>query len=250
MQKTGRALGIIVLIVMSLALQSCANSASVAKAEREFAQRNYHAAIQKLWRPAIMGNAQAQYALGYMHYYGLGTAKDVDMGRSWIRRSASKGYPPAVEALRQITKQNAPQNLPESKKELSEKRTPASVVAMPVAKSKPVKPPATRSNQQNYYRAPKNDMSWIRDQAPNKYTLQLATSINEATIRELKDNVEAPCRAVQFRYRKSGKVRNAVVCGTYSSFASAKNAKAEFPKNIAQNTHVYRWGQIQSKMLP
>lgn len=50
--------------------------------------------------------------MGYMYYYGIGTEKDQDIGRSLIRRAADKHYSPAIIALKQITQRRYDQYVP------------------------------------------------------------------------------------------------------------------------------------------
>lgn len=71
-------------------------------AERDYANKNYARAYDKLLILASHGDATAQYAVGYMSYYGMGTAKDENMARIWIRRSADHGNPDAIAALKQL----------------------------------------------------------------------------------------------------------------------------------------------------
>lgn len=71
-------------------------------AQQDFADKNYARAYDKLLILASHGDATAQYAVGYMSYYGMGTAKDENMARIWIRRSADQGNPDAIAALKQL----------------------------------------------------------------------------------------------------------------------------------------------------
>jgi DamX protein len=49
---------------------------------------------------AESGDADAQYALGYMYYYGKGGApKDNDLAKSWIAKAAQQKQPQATKAL-------------------------------------------------------------------------------------------------------------------------------------------------------
>jgi hypothetical protein len=100
------------LLVCSLFLSSCTNSALTRSAEIDYWHCFYARAYAKLWWPATLGNARAQYMLGYLYYYGLGTARDQDIGRMWIRRSADKNYIPAVLAYRKLTNPRYPQYVP------------------------------------------------------------------------------------------------------------------------------------------
>lgn len=80
--------------------------------KEDYAKKNYARAFQEVWGPAKHGDPQAQYVMGYMYFYGLGTDKDQDMGRSLIRQSAAKNYPPAIHALKQITAAHYNQYVP------------------------------------------------------------------------------------------------------------------------------------------
>jgi len=51
---------------------------------------------------AAQGNANAQYALGYMYYYGFGVAHDETIALEWIKKAAANGHPDAVIALDRV----------------------------------------------------------------------------------------------------------------------------------------------------
>lgn len=100
------------LLVCSLFLSSCTNCSLTLSAEHDFRHCFYKRAFEKLWWSATLGHARAQYMLGYLYYYGLGTVRDQDIGRIWIRRSADKNFIPAVLAYRAITNPRYPQYVP------------------------------------------------------------------------------------------------------------------------------------------
>lgn len=81
--------------------------ADIVKAQRLFDAGFYKRAKCFLLPLACNGNVIAQYALGYMYYYGFGVAQDTDVGYFWIKRSADQGYPPAVKALGLVEKEQA-----------------------------------------------------------------------------------------------------------------------------------------------
>ena len=58
----------------------------------------YHCSITEIQQAAENGNADAQYALGYMYYYGINTAKDRETATLWIQRAAAQGQPLAKKA--------------------------------------------------------------------------------------------------------------------------------------------------------
>jgi TPR repeat protein len=76
--------------------------AHLASGKRAFQQGHYKTAMYILLPLACDGIAEAQYAVGYMHYYGYGVIEDKQVGCIWIERAAHLGYPPAVEAIKMI----------------------------------------------------------------------------------------------------------------------------------------------------
>jgi septal ring-binding cell division protein DamX len=59
----------------------------------------YKEAFRQLLPLAAMGKAEAQYAVGYMYYYGYGIPEDCESGVFWMMKAAEQNYPPAVKAL-------------------------------------------------------------------------------------------------------------------------------------------------------
>ena len=74
----------------------------VQQAKAEYENGYYKTAFYRLLPAAADGDKEAQYALGYMYYYGLGIPQDTQTGYFWIKRSADQGYGPAVKAARDL----------------------------------------------------------------------------------------------------------------------------------------------------
>jgi TPR repeat protein len=100
----------LVICLFSLMLGACINNQqaphyapgteSVLQHGKElFDQDHYKQAMHDLLPLACDCIPEAEYAVGYMYYYGYGVAQDTEMGRFWIKRSASRGYKPAQDAL-------------------------------------------------------------------------------------------------------------------------------------------------------
>jgi TPR repeat protein len=68
-----------------------------------FEKGHYKRAMRDLLPAAISGNPRAQYAVGYMYYYGYGVPQDTEMGTFWIEQAARHHHPKAIEALRLIS---------------------------------------------------------------------------------------------------------------------------------------------------
>ena len=104
---------ILPLIISSFLLVACypiplkynASPATLSKLEygkRLFEEGYYKRAMKQLLPLACDGNAPAQYAVGYMYYYGYGVAQDTDVGFFWISRAAEKNFIPAINAIKLI----------------------------------------------------------------------------------------------------------------------------------------------------
>lgn len=66
--------------------------------DRNFYLQKYDCNMQKIQAAAQEGDPDAQYALGYMYFYAIGTRRDVDSAKIWIRRAAAQGQPLALKA--------------------------------------------------------------------------------------------------------------------------------------------------------
>ena len=64
--------------------------------------QDYRCSPAKIIALAQEGDADAQYALGYLFYYGIGLSRDVRRGKQWIRKAAAQGNKEAVMALAMI----------------------------------------------------------------------------------------------------------------------------------------------------
>ncbi len=105
-------LSILFIVTLSILTGCTSNTSSLDRAEKNYYAHDYARAFKELWTPVEAHDPRATYAMGYMYYYGIGTDKDQDIGRSLIRRAAAMHYPPAIEALKLITESKHEQYLP------------------------------------------------------------------------------------------------------------------------------------------
>jgi DamX protein len=106
------------LVAMGLLLSGCAHRLDSAQANKHditvpASACNSNPYLQKfgcsadvIQQSAERGDADAQYALGYMYYYGIGTVVDIKTARLWIAKSASQGQPLAKKALAMLDHPN------------------------------------------------------------------------------------------------------------------------------------------------
>ncbi|OGT45519.1 MAG: hypothetical protein A3E83_05595 [Gammaproteobacteria bacterium RIFCSPHIGHO2_12_FULL_41_20] len=106
-------LHIAMLVTVSLSFTACVTTSPKMAEELQLGKRNFEAgyykrAFQTLLPLAAAGKAEAEYAVGYMYYYGYGVAQDTDTGRFWINKAAEQKYPPAIKALQLMDQQANP----------------------------------------------------------------------------------------------------------------------------------------------
>jgi TPR repeat protein len=67
-----------------------------------YAHQHYDLALPQLLWAAQMGNPNAQYAVGYMYYNGLGTPQDDILAYHWFKKSAEAGNTRGKQALQAV----------------------------------------------------------------------------------------------------------------------------------------------------
>jgi DamX protein len=90
----------IILFIINLLI--CRNALAVIETSTSKAgiTSNRELTFNQIKMAAENGDAEAQYALGYMYFYGKGGApKDSALAKSWISKSAAQKQPQAIRAL-------------------------------------------------------------------------------------------------------------------------------------------------------
>ncbi len=90
------------IVALSSCLSSCSaiNYLNLQEGIRSFEVQDYRHAFIRLKPAAERGQPDAQYAVGYMYYYGQGVVENRTKALEWIKRAAKAGQPDAIEALR------------------------------------------------------------------------------------------------------------------------------------------------------
>lgn len=70
----------------------------------DFHRQNYHDAFVRLLPLARRGLPDAQYAVGYMYYYGVGVTENRKLAWIWINKAANKKQLQAMKARDILTK--------------------------------------------------------------------------------------------------------------------------------------------------
>lgn len=93
---------LVVITIFSMSLSACLSSYNLTEGITSFKQQNYRQAFIRLLPEAKKGNPDAQYAVGYMYYYGQGVIEDRKKALEWIRHAALAKQPDAIVALRAL----------------------------------------------------------------------------------------------------------------------------------------------------
>jgi TPR repeat protein len=152
----------------------------------------------KLWQePANSGDATAQYNLSLMYANGVGVLQDSNLAQYWLRMAASQGMVQAYLSLN-----------PGGLKPDNQRRA---VIAS---------------------RAAVSPQQWVAVQDPAHYTLQLASSTNQALIRKYYEENRLQGKAGYYGSVKQGETWYALVYGTYPTVNEAKLAITDLPQSL------------------
>ncbi len=108
-----RLLKLLTPILLALLIAGCAGgpaNQALLRGKQAFLQQNYGTAFIDLSRAANYADPNAEYALGYMYYYGLGTPRNEPQAYYWFTKAASWGQCQAKTALAML-QLNAPKDL-------------------------------------------------------------------------------------------------------------------------------------------
>lgn len=87
------------LLIGVLILTGCMSGLNFRDGIASFKRQDYRQAFVRLVPEAEKGNPDAQYAVGYMYYYGQGVVENRKKAYLWIKRAAASGQTDAIKAL-------------------------------------------------------------------------------------------------------------------------------------------------------
>ncbi len=99
----------LVLICTLLLLSGCVTGGyNLREGIRDFQIQNYRQAFIRLKPEADKGQRDAEYAVGYMYYYGQGVVENRKKAWYWISCAARAGQADAMEAARILETKRPP----------------------------------------------------------------------------------------------------------------------------------------------
>jgi TPR repeat protein len=87
------------LLTLSLFQFGCTFSSHLTEGIKSFRLQDYRQAFIRLKPEAKKGQRDAQYAVGYMYYYGQGVVENRRKAWFWINKAAKAGQPEAIAAV-------------------------------------------------------------------------------------------------------------------------------------------------------
>ena len=243
--------------IVSLSLVGCARTPSVPLQDQHNLHqvcvhnaflRKYDCSLQQIQTAAMQGDPDAEYALAYIYYYGLGTSKDQTTALTWMNKAAAQGQPLAIKAMQLIHRAQLPgmgkvqQRTPRSTK-VSASTAAVSSTAPANSPRKPrlaapKKPSLLRAKSSATYaknavnRCDKRFgaalplvVSRLADVARGRWTLQLVSSGSRSGVRAFKRHLSlAGVRIYQAHYQ--GKPWYIAAYGSFASVRAAHSARA------------------------
>jgi len=101
----------LLVLVLSGLMLACSSQLRLQQGIVSFKNQNYRQAFIRLKPEAVKGNRDAQYAVGYMYYYGQGVIENKKEAIKWITLSANQGQGQAITALKVLNKMPTPHTI-------------------------------------------------------------------------------------------------------------------------------------------
>ena len=95
----------VLIVILASLLSGCITSGvNLREGIRSFQVQDYRQAFLRLKPEAEKGQADAEYAIGYMYYYGQGVVEDRKKAWYWITCAAKAGQTDAQQAVKILGK--------------------------------------------------------------------------------------------------------------------------------------------------
>lgn len=221
--------------------------------------QDYDKALPLFRKAANQGLAEAQYNLGVFYENGHGVARDTAVARRWYRQAADQSVTKAQARLEKLasdktegpaadtasrSKTSGPQDssaaaAPAPESSANRKSSPAATVTE--SESTAARPATFPDSQRN---------SWLRQQVPDKFTIQLLSTTDEAAARQYVQAGDLGAEAGYVEVVIKGTTRYNVVVGIFDSREAAQKAAAELSDHIRreQKPWVRNIGLLQEIM--
>lgn len=234
-------------------------------------------------KAAEAGDPDAQYALGYMYYYGKGVPQNKALGESWINKSAAAGQPQAIEAQK-ILASLSRGNMAVSANPADSRQVPtdrnhlkaglnegshnyasnntnnivstASVTASAPAVAREDRGISDDSSSHTAVKTPAShlsksriSLSELKNAPKNFYTVQLLGAYDQKDVARYIQNHRLQGKVATYRTIRNGRDWYVVVYGLYGSYKQADAAIKALPAVIqAQRPWINKVANVQASI--
>jgi DamX protein len=226
--------------------------------------QKYGCSLDKIEKAAEQSDPDAQYALGYMYYYGIGTVRDQQTAKLWIERSADQGQSLAIKAIKLIDHTDYPKmggvSIQKGAKNYSalgvvktaSKMAPKHAVqGHKTAKMVALKSGVGSNVKKVQVPALKHDQSIkVLKAIRHHYTLQLMASHDLKLVKQFIARSPLHKKMSYYRTKFQNKAWYVVIYGDYQSAAAARMALNQLPKLLrARHPWVKSFARVQKEIL-
>jgi DamX protein len=203
----------------------------------------YHCSVEAVQSAASQGDADAQYALGYMYYYGINTVKDHDLAHLWIGRAAKQGQPLAKQAL--VLMQDGDGVYPNSNTQSYQ----VNAAYKRINDSASTKTITGKQAHVNVVLSLPEMEAALLELPATSYTLQIMGNHNLAIIRQFIVSHRLGAKAHYYQTTFDGGKWYSLVYGQYADIAKAHAALSQLPKSLKSlNPWIKPMRDVQSEI--
>lgn len=257
-------------------------------AETAYLAGDYPQALRILKPLAEQGDAEAQYILGYMYYYGQGVESDPRVARDWINKSAVQGHDKARIALSRFDARRTEQEAEEQElaapeeaalqNQMSPQAPAASNISTTFIEQQMVEPEIAEQEMAEPQSSQKSTLTmnpaqlkseakptmdeakptpqpgnyeWILAQSPEHVTIQLLATHDRPAAQTFIRRNGISAEAVVFQFLRNGKTWFSVIYGAFPGSDEAKAAIETMPSALRrQPSWIRSFGGIHNIIVP
>lgn len=201
------------------------------------------------------GDADAQYALGYMYYYGKnGATKDTNLAKNWITKAATKKQPQAVRALALMNNQQnqsqqaastTPKEVSSSSKEIVTTQNERDYTPNINNKKESLKRVTAKNSNEKKLSSHKVSETVDTTKRP-LYTLQLLGASQKTQIEKLLRTVHLENKASIYQTTRNGKNWYVLLYGKYDSRQEAQKAMTRLEARLETKPWIKPYSSIKT----
>ena len=205
--------------------------------QQKRAAQKYSTQADQIKESAYSGDPDAEYALGYMYYYGKnGLERDPEVGQQWIAKAAEQGQPQAVEAIALLQQAQHPEAAYTTTSSPSSQ--PIKVVnSVKTTKTPPIQKVLTKAKEVNIKPSSSKVVltsaeRTLLKEPRNSYTLQLLGRNDEQVINQFVERygLLAKTKIYHTHFREDDWY--VLTYGIFKSDHEASEAIKKLPKNL------------------